>query len=162
MSFVFPSAEAMGIRFRPARDEPFLAYLYASTRWEEVATTGWPPEVQRGFLAQQFDLQHRHYLEYYPETERLVLERDGTPIGRVYVEDTPGMVQLIDIALLPESRGAGIGSAVIGDLLRQARERDSKIVLYVEKNNPVRSLYHRLGFVAVKDEGVYDMMEWNP
>ena len=162
MSFAFPSAEAIGIRFRPAEDTdlPFLAHLYASTRWEEVAQTGWPAEAQAAFLAQQFDLQHRHYLQYYPDTERLVLERDGVPIGRVYVEETPGMLHLIDIALLPESRGAGIGTAIIGDLLRQAEERGCRIVLYVEKNNPVRSLYGRLGFETVEDEGVYDRMEW--
>jgi ribosomal protein S18 acetylase RimI-like enzyme len=164
MSFAFPSAEALGLRFRPARDEdlPFLAHLYASTRWEELAQTGWPPEAQAHFLAQQFDLQHRHYMEYYPETERLVLERDGAPIGRVYVEETPEMIHLIDIALLPDSRGGGIGTAIIGDLQLQAAERRRKIVLYVEKTNPVRSLYGRVGFAAVKDEGVYDMMEWIP
>jgi ribosomal protein S18 acetylase RimI-like enzyme len=164
MSFAFPAAEALGIRFRPARDEdlPFLAHLYASTRWEEVAATGWPPDAQAGFLAQQFDLQHRHYLQHYPETERLVLERDGVPVGRVYVEDAPDMVHLIDIALLPDSRGGGIGTAIMGDLVRQATERARKIVLYVEKTNPVRSLYGRIGFATAKDEGVYDMMEWIP
>lgn len=162
MSVAFPSAEALGIRFRPAREEdlPFLAHLYASTRWEEVAQTGWPVEVQARFLASQFDLQHRHYTRYYPETERLVIERDGEPIGRVYVEETPDMLHLIDIALLPESRGGGIGTAIIGDLLRQAEGRGRKIVLYVERSNPVRSLYRRLGFEMVKDEGVYDRMEW--
>ncbi len=164
MSFVFPLAEALGIRFRPARDEdlPFLAHLYASTRWEEVARTEWPAEAQARFLAQQFDLQHRHYLQHYPETERLVLEQEGKPIGRVYVEETADMVHLIDIALLPELRGGGIGTAIIGDMLRQAAERRRKILLYVEKNNPVRGLYVRLGFVTTKDEGVYDMMEWIP
>jgi ribosomal protein S18 acetylase RimI-like enzyme len=164
MSFAFPSAEALGVRFRPAGDDdlPFLAHLYASTRWEEVAQTGWSPEAQARFLAQQFDLQHRHYLQHYPKTEKLVIERDGAPVGRVYVEETPGMIHLIDIALLPEARGGGIGTAIMDDLLRQAGERGRRIVLYVEKNNPVRFLYGRLGFSTAQDEGVYNRMEWMP
>ena len=161
MSFEFPSAVALGIAFRPCRDEdaPFLAHLYAATRREEVAQTGWPAEMQARFLAQQFDLQCRHYSDYYPDTERLLLERDGAPIGRVYIDETAAAVNLVDIALLPESRRRGIGRAVLADLLHQAAERGKPVILYVEKHNPARSLYDALGFAIVRDEGVYDLME---
>jgi ribosomal protein S18 acetylase RimI-like enzyme len=164
MSLAFPSAEALGVRFRPARDAdlPFLAHLYASTRWQEVAQTGWPDEVQARFLAQQFELQHRHYSEHYPGMERLVIERHGVTIGRIYVDETPGMLHLIDIALLPEFRGAGIGSAILADLLSQALHGKRKVGLYVEKDNRVYSLYDRLGFAKSRDEGVYDYLEWAP
>ena len=43
------AAPRFGIAYRPMTDDdlPFVAALYASTRAEEVAPTGWPPEMQR-------------------------------------------------------------------------------------------------------------------
>ena len=160
----FPSAAALGVGFRPAEDAdlPFLAFLYASTRWEELAPTGWPVVVQQSFLADQFALQHSHYNQYYPDAARLVVERDGASIGRVYLDESAGRFNLIDIALLPEHRGGGIGGAILNDLVARARETGRAIGLFVEKNNPVRRLYGRLGFVVVDDAGAYDRMEWLP
>ena len=58
-----------GVTLRPARpaDEPFLRALYASTRREEVAQAGWPPEQADAFLASQFALQSAHYAEHYAD-----------------------------------------------------------------------------------------------
>ncbi|MEA3002095.1 MAG: hypothetical protein QOH81_883 [Sphingomonadales bacterium] len=162
MRFAFPTAIALGIAFRPCRDDdlPFFARLYASTRAEEVAQTGWPAEAQDRFLAQQFDAQHRHYAQHYPNAERLVVERDGQPVGRVYVDEEGERLHLIDIALLPEARGHGIGGAILSDLLRDAQGGGRTVAIYVEKNNRARHLYQRLGFVRIGEQGVYDYWEW--
>jgi GNAT superfamily N-acetyltransferase len=164
MRFGFPSAEALGIAFRPCRDEdlPFLADLYASTRAEEVATTGWPAEAQREFLDQQFAAQHRHYRLHYPDADWVLIARDGAPVGRVYIAERDNMLRLIDIALLPASRGGGVGTAILTDLLRQAEALGLGIVIHVERYNPARRLYDRLGFAFAADTGVYDRMEWRP
>jgi ribosomal protein S18 acetylase RimI-like enzyme len=157
-------AAALGISCRPVRgeDEDFLRALFVSTRDQEVAQTGWPIEVQRDFLAQQFDAQSRHYTAYYPHAERLVIERGGAAVGRLYIDDNAGSLHLIDIALLPQHRGIGIGTAILSDLVRHAQDRAIKILAYVEKHNPARGLYGRAGFSMVRDEGVYDLIEWNP
>ena len=62
-------------------DLPFLAALYASTRAEEVAATGWPIHEQREFLAMQHEAQHRHYQSHYGGAEWMVVERNAEPIG---------------------------------------------------------------------------------
>ena len=164
MRFRFPTAEALGIDFRPCLEEdlPFLSDLYASTRAEEVAVTGWPEETQRQFLAHQFGAQHHHYQLHYPDAERLVVERGGAPIGRIYIAERDNMLHLIDIALLPERRGAGVGTAIMTDLLRQAEALGLGIVIHVERFNPARRLYDRLGFEFAEDTGVYDRLEWRP
>jgi ribosomal protein S18 acetylase RimI-like enzyme len=164
MSLAFPSAEALGVRFRPIRDEdiPFLCSLYASTRAEELAPTGWPPEVQARFLADQFELQRRHWDKFMPAAERMVIERGDSPIGRLYVDSRNDDLHVLDIALMPDSRGGGIGSAIFADLMRLAAASGRIVSIYVEKNNPALSLYRRLGFAPVRDEGVYDYMEWRP
>jgi hypothetical protein len=53
----FENAERLGLRCRPMTDAdlPFLFGLYASTRAEEVAATGWLLEAQLQFLRGQFD-----------------------------------------------------------------------------------------------------------
>ena len=46
------AAAPFAIAYRPTTEDdlPFLAALYASTRAEEVAVTGWPEEIQRQLL----------------------------------------------------------------------------------------------------------------
>jgi ribosomal protein S18 acetylase RimI-like enzyme len=156
------AAADLGIAYRPMTDDdlPFLDALYASTRAEEVAMTGWPPEMQRQFLAQQFDAQHRHYMRHYPEAEWLIVERGGEPIGRLYIEEWASQIRIIDISLMTESRGRGLGAAILKDMLEMARASGKAVSIHVEKNNPARHLYDRLGFAAIEDKGVYDLLEW--
>jgi ribosomal protein S18 acetylase RimI-like enzyme len=160
----FETAERLGLHCRPMADAdlPFLFRLYAATRAEEVAGTGWPPELQVRFLRQQFEGQHHHYVTYYPEAERLVVEQGEAPVGRLYFEEWPSQIRIIDIALMPDARGRGFGSALIEDVFRRARAAGKKVSIHVEKNNPAMALYRRLGFLTAEDKGVYDLLEWSP
>ena len=157
-------AAAFGVTYRPMTEEdlPFVAALYASTRTEELAVTGWPEEMKQAFLAQQHRAQHYHYQTYYPRAEWLIVEKDGAPIGRIYIDEGATEIRLIDIALLPEQRGAGIGRAMIGDLVEDAGARGKSITLHVEPNNPVRRLYLRHGFESTGMAGAYEAMLWLP
>lgn len=158
------AAARLGVSYRPMTDEdmPFLAALYYSTRAEEVAQTGWPAEMQQQFLAQQFDAQHRHYQRHYADAEWLVIERGGEAVGRLYIEEWQSQIRIIDIALVPAARGLGIGAAIFEDTFDDARAKGKKVSIHVEKNNPARRLYFRLGFEMIADEGVYDLLEWSP
>ena len=68
-------------------------------------------------------------------------------------------IRRVDIALLPPSRHAGIGSALRRDLLAAAHQA---VRIHVEKFNPALRLYERLGFAPIEDKGVYLFMEWAP
>ena len=157
-------AAALGVSYRTMQEEdvPFVAAVYASTRTEELAVTGWPDEMKEAFLAQQHRAQHHHYQTYYPSAEWLIVERGGAPIGRIYIDEGEREIRLIDIALIPGQRGAGIGRAMIGDLVEHAGERGKAISLHVEPNNPVRPLYVRVGFESMGLNGAYEAMLWRP
>ena len=157
-------AAAFAVSYRPLAeaDLPFLAALYASTRAEEVAATAWPEEMQRAFLDHQFRAQHNHYQGHYPAASWLVVEAAGAPIGRLYLDDRDGDLHLIDISLVPERRGGGIGTAIMADLLDWARAGGKTMTLYVEPPNPARRLYERFGFTPEGEAGVYEMMVWRP
>lgn len=153
-------AAALAVTCRPAAeaDLPILAETYFSTRREEVAQTGWPLDAQQRFLQHQFDAQHSHYRTHYPAAEWLVIERGGAAIGRLYVDEWESEFRLIDIALLPQARGGGIGGALIEDLIEAATAKGKALSIHVERNNPAMGLYHRLGFVKADEHGVYDLM----
>ena len=141
---------------------PFLSQLYASTRMEELAVTSWPEAEKAAFLDMQFQAQHAHYSKHYPEADWLVVEHKGQDIGRLYIERWPSQHRIIDIAFLPEHRRKGYGTALLRDLIDEARLAGKSASIHVEKNNPARQLYVRLGFAVVEDKGVYDLMACAP
>jgi ribosomal protein S18 acetylase RimI-like enzyme len=158
------AAAAHGIAYRPMTDEdlPFVARLYATTRAGELAATGWTAEAKAAFLDQQHRAQHAHYRGAYAGAEWLIVEKEGAAIGRLYLAQDPGALLLVDISLLPDWTGRGIGGAILADLIALARKERRPISLHVEKRNPAQFLYRRLGFAFAEDKGIYDRMEWRP
>ena len=58
-------------------------------------------------------------------------------------------IQLMNVATLPEARRHGHGSALLADLLQNARERKAQLIsLEVRRgNDSARALYRKFGFV---------------
>jgi len=127
-----------------------------------MAPVPWPEEAKLAFLAEQSDLQHRHYVANYPGADLLVIESDAIPIGRIYVYRSKNEIRLMDIALVPDWRNRGIGTRLLGELMAEARGSGSSITLHVEPNNPAQRMYQRLGFTLIEQRGVYDFLGWNP
>jgi ribosomal protein S18 acetylase RimI-like enzyme len=141
-------------------DESFLACLYASTRAEELAVTGWSDEDKAIFCRRQFGAQTAHYRENYPGALFQIIEQDGVAIGRLYVAHWEREIRIMDIALLSEFRGSGIGTKLLRDLQEEARSAGKSLTIHVERFNPALRLYERLGFKQMEDKGVYLLMEF--
>ena len=150
------------ISLRPItpEDDSFLAGLYASTRAEELAVTGWSDEEKAVFCRRQFDAQSAHYRENYPGASLQIIERAGKPIGRLYLAHWKREIRIMDIALMPEHRGAGIGAQLLRELQDEARAAGKSLSIHVERFNPALRLYERLGFRQIEDKGVYLLMRW--
>jgi len=110
----------------------------------------------------QFDAQSRHYREHYRDAAFQVILRDGRPAGRLYVDRGPASIRIIDIALLAEHRRAGIGTALLAELLAEGDREGKPVSLHVEHLNPAMRLYERLGFRRIEDTGVYYLLERPP
>jgi ribosomal protein S18 acetylase RimI-like enzyme len=136
--------------------------VYASTRYEELAPTGWTSDQIEDFLRMQFRAQDTYYREHYADAAFDVIVCNGQPAGRLYVYRDQKELRIIDIALLPEFRRAGIGSKLLGQLLTEATVTGVPVGIYVEVFNPALRLYERLGFVRIALTGVYYQMEWRP
>lgn len=150
------------ITLRPAQpdDEAFLFDLYASTRREEMAAWGLDDVMLAQMIKMQYAGQQGTYRARFPEADHHIILRGERPVGRLLVDRTGARMVLVDVALAPEARGAGIGTGLVRALQAEAAEKDLPLRLKVVLTNPARRLYERLGFVALGDDGVYEQMEW--
>jgi GNAT superfamily N-acetyltransferase len=152
------------IDLRPAGpdDAEFLYRVYANTRYQELAPLGWAAEQVEAFLRMQFRAQDTHYRQHYPSAAFDVVVVGGVPAGRLYTDRWADQIRVIDISLLPEFRGAGVGTALFARVMAEAAATGRRVSIHVEAFNPARRLYERLGFVRRDGTGIYDLMEWTP
>lgn len=154
-----------GVELRPAGtgDREFLYRVYAASRADEMAmVVDWSDDQKETFLRQQFNAQHHHYHEYYPEARYDVIVRDGEDVGRLYVQPMRNEIRVMDIALLPPHRGHGIGGALMRAVMDEARDSRRFVSLHVEEHNRARRLYAQLGFVDAGEVTFYKLMHWVP
>jgi ribosomal protein S18 acetylase RimI-like enzyme len=154
----------MNVTLRPVTDADmdFLHRLYATTREDELKQVDWTPEQKAVFVSHQFHAQHQYWQENYTDTSWDLIVADGVPIGRLYVARWPDDIRVVDIALMPEHRGGGVGTRLLREILTEGDATGRKVSIHVEIYNPARRLYERLGFVQAGDRGVYLLMERYP
>jgi GNAT superfamily N-acetyltransferase len=156
------STEFASLVFRPVSpaDENFRFTVYASTRVEEVSQWGWTSDQQALFLKRQFTARERAYPITFPGVERLLVCHEEKPIGVLAVHRTREEIRLVDVALLPEHRGGGVGRRIVEKLQAEAQESSRPLRLQVLRASRAGNLYARLGFQPISADGVYQEMEW--
>ena len=152
---------------RPATpaDEPFLREMLYQSLYVEEGAAPFPREVVR-----QPELSR--YVEGWGRAGDLgfvaVEIVSGLPVGAVwsrlpegvgkgfaYVdEETPELA----VAVSPEHRGKGVGTALMKRLLREASNFFPAVSLSVSPENPARRLYERLGFETLEVRGGHPLM----
>ncbi|MFY8106630.1 MAG: GNAT family N-acetyltransferase [Elstera sp.] len=159
------SAQGVGLRLRQPEDFDFLRALYRSTRSAEVTAAGFDPLTAAAFLNSQFELQCRHFDAHYTlGGQRLIVLASGHPVGRVELwateaEGRPDL-RLVDISLLREWRGRGLGTALLLAVQQAAAADGRSVSLHVDKLNPAGRLYTRLGFRKIADTGASWRLGW--
>lgn len=143
-------------------DLEFLLRVYVSTRIEEMAITRWPDSKIQPFLRSQFLAQHAYYQEKFKGAHFQIILVNKIPAGRLYWNQSTDEFHVIDIALLPEFRGRGIGGSVMKFILEEAEKSRLATRIHVELNNPAIRLYQRLGFTPLQVDGIYQLMEHLP
>jgi GNAT superfamily N-acetyltransferase len=148
---------------RPAQpaDEAFLQRLYASTRDDLRVLVALDPASVDSLIAMQAQAQAAGYRGVYPQAQYLVVERDGAPVGRLVVDEGPQATRLVDISLLPEVQGQGLGTTLLRRLQAAAALRNVPLALSVLRTNPrARQLYLACGFAVVAEDAVRTEMVW--
>jgi GNAT superfamily N-acetyltransferase len=139
-------------------DAPFLEAVYRSTREAELSALGWPSITAEMFARSQFDMQTRYYASAFPSAEHLVVVVDGTPAGRLIVDRSGPGWHVVDLSLLVEHRGAGVGTAVVRQLLDEAAQSGVDVTCHAESSSRAQRFWEHLGFIAGDREGVHVRM----
>lgn len=147
------------LRLAGPSDQEFLFQLYASTRQDEFAGAGLDRAQLEALLRMQWSAQQRWYETVYAPAESQIVICGGTPVGRIIVQHGAKAAILVDISLVPEHQGRGIGGSLIRDLIEQCNRKQVCLRLQVLKTNRAVQLYVRLGFVKTGEDGVYFQME---
>jgi ribosomal protein S18 acetylase RimI-like enzyme len=152
------------VELRPVgpQDGELLFRVYASTRAEELSIVPWEEWQKEAFLRAQFEAQDRWYREHYAAASFDVVLIGGEPAGRLYVHRGEAEIRIVDIALLSEYRGGGVGTALLREFMDEADAAGKRVTIHVERFNPALRLYERLGFAVAEDKGVYLLLEWSP
>jgi len=150
------------VTLRPVQpdDQRFLLELYRTTRAEEMAAWGLDAAQMESVLQLQFTARERHYDIAFPESEHKIILCDNRPAGRILVFRSEREIRLVDIALLPDYRGSGIGASLISGLIAEAQTTGKPVTLHVTKSSRAMRLYERLGFQVASDIGTDYRMEW--
>ncbi len=157
-----PALSDLHLRPETPADEAFLFRLFASTRAAEVASLAGGEAVRETFLRIQHMAQRAGHAAQHPRAERSIVLVDGAPGGRWVVDRSGPALVLVDVALLPEHRGKGLGSALLRTLLAEAGRQRRAVALHVLRSSPAARLYERLGFARTGGTEVHDSMEWRP
>ena len=151
-----------GLRPAGPDDAELLYRIYASTREDELAVVPWDAAAKEAFLRMQFAAQDTHYRAAFPDASYDLIVSGADVLGRLYVDRGETAWQVIDISLLPRHRGKGIGTRLLTDVLASAGAAGKPVRMHVERFNPARRLYGRLGFREIADKGIYLLLEWQP
>jgi GNAT superfamily N-acetyltransferase len=148
---------------RPAgpADEDFLFGIFVASRERELAPL---PSEMRAVLAQQQYCIHKSGVGAdFPEARQFILlAADSAPAGMVILAKRPGVLWVIDMALHPDHRNAGLGAALLQSLMDECRQSGRIMKGSVTPYNPARRLYARLGVTELGAEHGYIALEWRP
>ncbi|MFT4559165.1 MAG: GNAT family N-acetyltransferase [Planctomycetales bacterium] len=114
-------------------------------------------------IQMQLDMREKQYRERFPNASFQLILLDGRPAGRIVADRTDGQWHLVDIVVLPECCGSGIGTQVVGDLLQAADKLDQAVSASVFSNNTnALRLWLRLGFAVSREELDYTWLRFEP
>ena len=139
------------IQLRPAtEDDVEFCYVVKKEAIGPYVTAiwGWDEAFQREFHRTDFELTRPDVVVYR-----------GLDIGTFEITRHADHVHLGEFYLFRQFQRQGIGTVLLRRVLDEAIEKDWPVRLEVLKNNPVRSLYQRHGFVISGQREHHFLME---
>ena len=146
------------LRTAAPEDLTFQRDLYATTREKEMLAAQFTEEMRESFIAMQFKAQTTHYTQHYPTAEWSIIECDGACAGRLVLYRCDEHFEILDIALMPEFRGRGIGTALLRQVFAEAGLLPVRLFAFTGER--AIELYHRLGFSDVKVDPLHTELVW--
>jgi ribosomal protein S18 acetylase RimI-like enzyme len=128
------------LRPRTAGDAAFLKRAHhEGLRAAIEATWGWDQAFQDDYIA-----------TWLTDGSSQIITVAGEAAGYLEIEDQDDVVELVNIVLVRDFQGRGVGTLVVGDVIEAAARRGRAVRLGVLQANPdAQRLYTRLGFQVI-------------
>ena len=150
----------MNVTLRPesSADQAFLRRLIVETVTLELGAEAWPEPMRSHLIGIQYTARLHSRRVEYPGAVSHIVQADGADAGWAVVHTTQDEVRLVDIMVLPELRGKGIGAAAIAQICATAADRPVRLEVNL-MNSGARRLYERFGFRVTGQDDVQYLME---
>src|SRR5580693_5097548 len=151
------------LTLRPSRadDQEFLHRLFCSVHSEKLNLALLSVEERNRLIGLMYQGFAGHYSTIGPAADDRIVLLNNESIGRMILLQTREEIRLADLAILPQYRRRGIGSALIGQLQTESTMSKRPVRLQVAQFDHALRLYQRLGFYKTDAIGTYLHLEWS-
>jgi RimJ/RimL family protein N-acetyltransferase len=153
------------VTLRPERpgDADFLYGLFRSHTLPDLAPLAADDAGREMLVRMQFLAQTSSYRTQYAHARFDIVEMAGAAVGRLVVDDNEQEACIVDFALLPETRGSGIGTAILASVLARLRTQRRPVRCMVLFNNEASlRMCLRVGFVQTGSVLPFLQLQWQP
>lgn len=154
----------MSLFLRPAvkEDEPFLRKLAYDHFYEILCAWAWDEATRDKLLKIQIDGQRTSYSAQFPNAIHGIIMLENRAIGRLLLDRGIEFTTVVDIVIVKEKRGAGVGTWLLRALCTEADLTNTRMRLHVRVQNRAKNLYERLGFHKIGGDEITLEMERLP
>lgn len=155
-----------GITARAARrgDKDFLAQLYRASR-EDLRMADANKDYIETVIEMQLEAQIGGYGQQFPNALYLILEKNGTRIGRVTFDIGHVELRLVDLDFIKKARNKGYGSGVVLWMMQTAAKlRKPALVPARRDNGGLLRFLHNYGYTEdpTMSDDAFARMLWYP
>ncbi|WP_417451400.1 GNAT family N-acetyltransferase [Kordiimonas sp.] len=155
-----------GITARPARanDRDFLAKMYRDNR-DDLRMASADTDYIENLIDMQLQAQNGGYGEQFPNAIYLILEKNGTRIGRITLDIGPVELRLVDLDFIKKAQGKGFGSSILLWLMKAAAQTKKPLLVPARRDDfSMAKFLTKYGFVEdeTMSDDVYARMNWFP
>ena len=155
-----------GISARPARsgDKDFLAKMYRENR-DDIRMADGATDYLEDVIDMQLRAQQGGYGNQFPNAIYLVLEKNGTRIGRLTLDIQTVEMRLVDLDFIKKAQGKGFGSGILLWLMKAAAQTKRPLLVPARRDDfAMAKFLAKYGFVedtAISDD-MMARMSWFP
>ncbi len=150
------------ITLRPLREDEteFWREIFYDSVRSHFLSLNLPESETDNLIEFQYQAQSLDYEKNYPLVSNNIVLFNAERVGRLIYSTEHGDLHIIEMAILTEFRGRGIGTKLFRWFFDESRRSGLPIRFYVEKGNPAFRLYRRLGFEVVADVNTHFQLAW--
>ncbi|EKT4487944.1 MULTISPECIES: GNAT family N-acetyltransferase [Shewanella] len=161
MMLEFTPQSPLSASMATAADTAFIQKVFNSCR-SYFLHLGLPEEMAQVLLLQQFQLQQAWFKNHYPNAITQILRLQEQAAGILTLNTGTEALHILDMALLPEYRGQGLGSELLNAIQSLAQLNQLAVSLMVARDNPqAKKLYLNKGFVTQDVTETHELMRWH-